>query len=156
MGTPSTRTFIFSKLHILFSSEEELYALVNAFDNKTLPAEQWDHRAHLVVALVYLKEYTPDAALCNLRADIIGYNTSVGGVNDHKNGYHETLTQFWLDMVLMYLQQQTDTDDILTLANRLFTTPFSDKNLPLQFYTEERLFSVAARARYMPPDKQPQ
>jgi len=136
----------------MFTSEKEIYELVNTFEDQTLPEEQWNHKAHLVVALVYLLEYTPDAALCNLRADIIGYNTSKGGVNNHERGYHETLTQFWLDMMLMYLQQVEDKSDVLAVVNGVFETPFADKNLPLEFYTEDRIFSTTARARYTPPN----
>jgi hypothetical protein len=35
-------------------------------------------------------------ALDEMRPRIRRFNESVGGVNDDQNGYHETLTVFWL------------------------------------------------------------
>ena len=51
------------------------------------------------------------------------------------------------------LEQEQETKDVLELVNGVFESPFADKNLPLQFYTENRIFSTTARARYTPPDK---
>jgi hypothetical protein len=69
--------------------------LINGFNNCNLPKEEWTHEAHLISGLWMLSRYD-DGALDEMRTRIRRFNESVGGVNDDQNGYHETLTVFWL------------------------------------------------------------
>ena len=135
-----------------FSSDTEVEALVDAFINKTLPKTDWTHQAHLAACLWHLLRYNPVESMLLLRIRIITYNESVGGVNDLNNGYHETITAFWVAAINAYLNQKNRSDSISQLCNELFVSPYADRTLPLQFYSRERLFSVEARATFVQPN----
>mgnify|MGYP003545029122 CR=1 FL=1 len=46
------------------------------FENQSLPRDQWNHRAHLKVAYLYLTRGPFDAALGQIRAGIRAYNAA--------------------------------------------------------------------------------
>ena len=61
----------------MYSTEEEIEKLIEAFEARTLPLNQWTHQAHLTVAVWYLRSYRYYAALCLIRSGIISYNLSL-------------------------------------------------------------------------------
>ncbi|HEX5706432.1 MAG TPA: hypothetical protein VFX96_04010 [Pyrinomonadaceae bacterium] len=129
----------------------EAEALVRDFESCALPRERWTHAAHLTVALWYLLHHEWDEAVLLTRRGIRRYNEASGVANTRESGYHETLTIFWLRHVLRFLEShRDDCCDVDRLADELITT--ADKNLPLEFYTRELLFSFEARARWVEPD----
>jgi hypothetical protein len=68
--------------------------------------------------------------------------------------YHETLTLFWLGHVRSFLEgERNEGRSLVSLANELAAS--ADKNLPLAYYTRERLFSCEARAAWVEPDLKP-
>ena len=135
-----------------FTSDAEVEALVDGFINKTLPKTEWTHEAHLAACLWHLLRYNSVESLLLLRARIITYNESVGGINDLQNGYHETITVFWVEAINAYLNRNNRSESIFQLCNELFTSPYADRTLPLQFYSRENLFSVEARATFVQPN----
>ena len=70
--------------------------LVAKFNSSILSKEKWTHEAHLIVAIWYCKSYDLSKALNLLRYHIKSFNLSVGTPNTDSQGYHETLTRFWL------------------------------------------------------------
>ena len=110
-------------------------ALWLAFHERTLPAAQWTHAAHLRVAAMHLARYSLDEAHLLMRVGIIRLNAAQGLVETATRGYHETLTRVWL--VLVGAGEHTD------------------RNAPLRYYSRERLFSLAARTTFMEPDLAP-
>ena len=123
------------------------------FHAATLPKELWTHAAHLRMAWLHLRRHALDEAHLLLRAGIIKLNASHGLVESATHGYHETMTCVWLALVAAALQQSpalTDSRDFLaTHAAHLA------KDAPLRYYSRERLFSIAARARFVSPDLAP-
>ena len=51
-------------------------AFLKAFEDCTLPFEQWKHRAHLKVAYLYLRHLPYAPALDKIRANIRRYNAA--------------------------------------------------------------------------------
>lgn len=135
-----------------FSSDAEVETLVEGFINKTLPKTEWTHEAHLAACLWHLLRFNTTESLLMLRARIITYNESVGGINDLHNGYHETITTFWIEAVNAYLNNKNRSFPVSQLCNELFDSPYADRTLPLQFYSRECLFSVEARATFVQPN----
>ncbi|MCC6727178.1 MAG: hypothetical protein IT258_21925 [Saprospiraceae bacterium] len=130
--------------------------LIAGFNACTLPKEEWTHEAHLIGGLWMLSQFG-DKALDEMRTRIKRFNESVGGVNDDQNGYHETLTVFWLwalremfadDDGKLYWNQDA-VDDII------FDETLADRNLWAEFYSKERMMSVEARRQYVAPDLKP-
>jgi len=139
-----------------FRSAEEYTAFVEQFIARTLPKPRWTHRAHLVTGLWHLLHHPPEESLDLLRERIRAYNVAVGGENTDTGGYHETLTQFYVTMIGQWLANQHGLrTDLPVLARRLLDSRLADKNLPLEFYSKELLFSVEARRNGIKPDLQP-
>src|SRR5689334_20809922 len=74
-------------------------ALWSAFHERTLPAAQWTHVAHVRIAWMHLARYELDEAHLRMRVGIIRLNAAHGLVETAQRGYHETLTRVWLALV---------------------------------------------------------
>ena len=75
------------------------------FEDHSLPKEQWTHRAHLKVAYLYLNRFSHSEALERLRKGIQAYNAAQGIQDTPTGGYHETMTQVWLELVYTTLSK---------------------------------------------------
>lgn len=130
----------------------EIDTIVHGFQWCTLPRERWTHAAHLTIALWYhLRLPWPDAEKL-IRAGIKRFNTAHGIIATPTGGYHETMTLFWVRMVREYLDAvRAEKLSVLTLFNKLIER-YGRKELPLEYYTRERLMSVEARANWVEPD----
>jgi hypothetical protein len=127
---------------------DELFA--RAFERGAVPPSEFDHRAHLRVAWVYLREATSQhAALARIRREIQRFATSVG----KSQKYHETITVVWM-MLLDDVRGRVSAD--AELADAIGTYPaLGDKDLPLRFYSRDRLFCDEARLAWVAPDLGP-
>ena len=136
----------------LFKSDAEIAHIGEGLIARTLPKAEWTHEAHLA-ATTYLLTRRPDIAIDKELPGIIRrYNESVGGVNDDTQGYHETITRVFLHGVRLFLAEADLGDPLHELINELLLSPMGRRNWPLRFYSAERLFSVDARRRFVPPD----
>lgn len=118
---------------------------------RTLPKVEWTHQAHLRAGLWHVHRYGADEALRRLRRAITSFNESVGTTNSDSSGYHETLTRFYIAVIAQFLAREDASLSLDTLAERLIAE-FGDRELPLRFYSRERLFSIDARRRWVEPD----
>ena len=137
-----------------FRTGEEMFELLRRFEDCTLPREEWTHAAHLTVALWHLLQFDWPEAVARVRARIKRYNAAHGIRTTPTGGYHETLTLFWLRAVRAFLEaERNEARALVHLANELAET--HDRNLPLEHYTRELLFSPEARAHWVEPDLKP-
>ena len=136
-------------------SEQELLHLVEQFEARTLPEQQWTHHAHLTVAAWYLYHFDVDSATCLLRSGIITYNTAVGGKNTPTSGYHEAMTLFWIWAVNAFVAPRKGKQPISTIIYELLRSPYASNDLPFRFYSEKHLMSTTGRARWVEPDLHP-
>lgn len=134
-----------------FRSFDELFGLVRDFENSTLPRSQWSHRAHLTIACWYLVCYVEPEATLRVREGIKKYNAAQGIVTTKESGYHETMTLFWVRMVHRYLTKATLDRPVTHLVNDLVAR-YSDKDLPFEYYSRDRLMSWEARLNWIEPD----
>ena len=134
-----------------FQDENEILTLVEAFKNRTLPATEWTHQAHLTTGLWFNHNYSELEAICYLRSGIIAYNLSSGGENTPTKGYHETLTIFWSKILRSFILNHPELG-LLSLCNTFLNSNQSSKELPLTYYTKEVLFSLEARAMWVEPN----
>ena len=122
---------------------------------RTLPREDWTHEAHLGATCWLLRE-RPDIDMDREIAGIISrYNESVGGVNDDRGGYHDTITRCYLAGVRTHLACRPAGERLADSVNALLASPAGGRDWPLHFYSRARLFSVAARRGYLAPDLAP-
>jgi len=129
----------------------EVERLVARFEDGTLPHAEWNHRAHLTVALWYAAHHPPAEALDRMRRGILRLNAAHGVPTTPTRGYHETITRFYMWMVGRFLEEEGVAGDWGRLANRLVER-HGDRELPLRYYTEARLRSPEARAGWVEPD----
>lgn len=130
---------------------DEIESLAARFGNCSLPCVEWTHRAHLTVGLWTLREHAAEEALRRIRTGIQRYNAACGVVTTPTRGYHETITCFYMHMVGHYLASVVDRTDWLAVTNGLLDR-YGSPDLPLGYYTRERLMSPEARANWVEPD----
>ncbi len=139
-------------MDIFYISPNEIDRLIEGFNAKTLPKEQWTHAAHLTGAVWYLKKYGFEEALQQIRLAISAYNIAVGGRNTATSGYHETMTVFWIQVVEFFVRTN-HAFDIKECCNALLASPLAERSLPFCFYEKDTLMSPQARAAFVPGDK---
>jgi hypothetical protein len=122
------------------------------FETQHITPGEWNHRLHLRTAYLHLTRFELDEAHLRMRAGIIRLNQSHGLVESAERGYFETVTRAWIHLVQGARLSSTPTSSVhlLQLCPELL-----DSTLPLRYYTKTRLFSVHARAVFVPPDLKP-
>ncbi|GEP44030.1 hypothetical protein [Brevifollis gellanilyticus] len=123
------------------------------FDTQTLPLEQWDHRAHLRVAYLYLSRLSFEEALVRVRCGIRAYNAAQHIGDTPTGGYHETMTHAWLHLVHVTLSEfgpMENSDQFLTAQSQLLS-----KRALLLFYSRDRIMSAEAKKTFVAPDLAP-
>ena len=128
--------------------------LAEAFVACTLPKAEWTHEAHLRVGLWHRLRMPAEAALATLRERISRYNVSQGGVNTDTDGYHETITRFYVILIDAWVAAADGTSGLDELADAMIDE-LGHRELPLRYYSRERLFSVDARRAWLEPDLMP-
>lgn len=132
-------------------SESEIESLIHRFEVRKLPKSEWTHEAHLVVAIWYSKKYDFMTALNLVRKNITNHNDSVGTPNTDSEGYHESITRFWLLTAQEFIRSHSSLT-MTELCNRFIHSEFGKRDYPLKYYSRELLFSVEARHSWMEPD----
>lgn len=138
----------------VFANPSDIERLVTRFRERTLPKEEWTHEAHLVTAIWFHVNHTPDEAIAYLRSGIITYNDSLGGKNTPTDGYHETMTLFWCRVIAAFVDANRNRS-LVELCSAFLKSVQATKEYPLTFYSREHLFSVKARATWVDPDRAP-
>ena len=128
-------------------------AFLKAFEDCTLPFDQWKHRAHLKVAYLYLRELPFDQALTKVRENIQRYNAATNTPETLERGYHETMTVAWLRLVDFTLREYgpaESADAFLDAQEQLL-----NRRALRFFYSGELLISRQAKAEFVEPDLTP-
>lgn len=128
--------------------------LVESFLAGTLPKQDWTHEAHLKVGLWHLLHYSPAESLQRLRRGVKQYNLICGVANTDTQGYHETITCFYVWLIEQFIKQVETKQPIDTLADELITL-YGDRSFPFTYYSKERLMSKTARLQWLEPDLKP-
>lgn len=136
------------------ASPSKLDRLVQAFIDCSLPREEWTHEAHLKVGFWHCLKFTYGDALDLLRERIKRYNVACGVANTRTQGYHETITRCYLNLIFSFMREVDMMLPINDLAQDLIQT-YGDRSLLLQYYSPEYLFSERARLEWVEPDRQP-
>lgn len=138
----------------LYLTSNELEHIVRKFNNCTLQRSNWNHAAHLIIALWYLTHYPELEAVNNIRDRIKKYNSAMGIQTTKNSGYHETITLFWIKIVQQYLATNSANNSFVELANNLVKL-YENSALPFEYYSREYLMSWSARINWIEPDLKP-
>jgi len=137
---------------VLYRTSAEVLRLLREFEACTLPRVEWTHHAHLVVALCYLMRHEEPEATKLVRDGIRRYNEACGVETTRTSGYHETITLFYIRVIGKFLFDANLDCTLAMLASSLINA-CGDKNLPLEYYSRERLMSWEARMGWLEPDR---
>jgi hypothetical protein len=125
-------------------TDAEILTLVDRLERCLLAKEEFHHRDHLTVAVVYLYSSGLEEAMDRMRASLKRF-----AAHHHVDGlYHETLTRFWLEQV------EKGLDRNLCLENSVsrMRQQLKDKNLVSEYYSRERIESQESREQWLEPD----
>jgi len=128
--------------------------LTEGFIAHTLPKSEWTHEAHLRVGLWHALRHGEAETLALLRERISSYNAAMGGENTATAGYHESITRFYVRLFYAYLATVDAGRPAAELEAGLLAR-FGAKDLPLDYYRRDTLFSSAARLGWVEPDRAP-
>jgi hypothetical protein len=133
-----------------YCGDEDVLEVVRKFESCEYEPDDFKHRLHLTVALVYLLDSTYAVALERMRQGLRRF------VEHHKLSgvYHETLTVFWVRRVLAFVEQSDRTRGLTTLANEL-NDACADSRMVFDYYTKARIESDKARAYWLDSDLKP-
>jgi hypothetical protein len=133
-----------------YKSDDEIEALVHCFEDcSTLPS-QFNHRAHLVVALSYLhlSRLTVPEAAERMRAGLYRFLDHYG---EDRQVYNETITLFWIKLVQSFLDRTDASRPVADIANEMIEA-YGNSQLIYSYYTKERLSSDEAKKEWIEPD----
>ena len=125
-------------------SDAEILTLVDRLERCLLGKEEFHHRDHLTVAVVYLYASDLETAMNRMRASLKRFAAHHGVTGL----YHETLTRFWL----LQVEQRLDRGLCLRDSVRSIQEQLSDKNLAFEYYSRERIDSQEAKEKWLKPD----
>jgi hypothetical protein len=136
-------------------SESEIDSLVARFDDLSLPKYEWPHFPQLTVGSCSLERFGLAESRLTQPDRIRRYNIASGTPNTDSGGYHDTISMFFLAAVTRFRSLLPKETPRLAAINLLIGDPLGSKDLPLAFYSGDRLMSVAARRAYVDPDIKP-
>ena len=131
-----------------YGSDDEIRALASAFEACTLPDDDFDHRAHLAVAVWYLSSLSAEEAASRMRAGLIRFLAHYGA---DPQKYNETITQFWVRRLDRLLSATDSTLPLAERANQAIEQA-GDSQTIFTYYTRERVFSEDGRTGWVEPD----
>ena len=131
-------------------TEDDIDRIGRSMADRTLPKTEWTHAAHFAAAVWLLAEPGRDAP-AEMPGLIRAYNTATGVANTDTEGYHETITQASLRAAAAALAGRTRAQAL----EALLAGPCGRSDWLLAHWTRARLFSPAARRRWLEPDLQP-
>lgn len=123
---------------------------LEAFERCEVRPAEFDHRAHVRLAYIYLTLHRPEIALHAMRS---GLQRLLEHLGAPASKYHETITSAWLLAVHHFMQTTPAAgsfDEFAARAPRLF-----EKEIMQTHYTLDLLMSEQARRDFVEPDLQP-
>ena len=136
-------------------SETEITRIGEGLLDRTLPVKQWTHAAHCIASL-YLMLRRPDIDVAKSLPGIIWrYNEATGTPNNDQDGYHETITRFYIQAIATYLSRVQADRPLAEIVAGFLASSFAARGFPLRYWSKDRLMSVEARRVWVEPDLRP-
>jgi hypothetical protein len=127
-------------------TEQEILRTVEGFEACTFRLEEFTHVRHMTVACWYLATLPEENALDRMRSGLQRFIRHHG-----KEGYHETITRFWM-ILLDQALRTTRTEWGIAARVADVVTRYQDKDVLYRYYTRERVLSEQARMGWVEPD----
>ena len=130
-----------------FQISQEDKTFKDSFECGAVLPSEFNHRAHVRLAYIYLGKSEPNVAYRKMKRSIRSF------LNHHQidaNKYHETLTRAWTMAVYHFMVQSgsaVSSQDFLSKNSRLL-----DTEIMLTHYSKSLLFSDEARQHFVKPN----
>ena len=134
----------------LYEDEREIELLVGGFESCAVPPAEFNHGAHLVVALWYLTALPVPEAYARMCEGLRRYTRH----NNAEAAYNETITLFWLRLVRRFLKHTDFTRPLAERANEL-TTTYNSSKLVFDYYSRDLIQTPEAKTSRVEPDLKP-
>jgi hypothetical protein len=130
-----------------YRTDAEIEDVVKRFEECAYSPEEFVHAKHLTVAAWYFCRLEPEVAREKMRTGLRRFIAHHG-----KNGFHVTITEFWLQIVERSVRQRKDDHrGLVSIVNEI-VEQFRDKDLIYQYFSWDQLNSVEAKAAWLKPD----
>jgi len=129
-----------------YHNEAEIEEVVRRFESCDYTPDEFFHARHLTVAAWYFSHLDTEAAQERMRG---GLQKFIG--HHGKNGYHVTITEFWLRLVKHTLQEVGQGEALMSRVNQV-TERLNNKSLIYEYYSREQLDTPEAKAAWIGPD----
>jgi hypothetical protein len=129
---------------------------LRAFEMRTLPFNQWTHRAHVKVAFLYLRDFPFDRALQRIANAIRAYNAANSVPESPTSGYNQTTTHAFLHLVAATMAAyepafpSKNADAFCDTHPQLMT-----RHALRLFYSPQRRMHPQAKSKFVAPDLAP-
>ena len=133
----------------IYREEIEVRQVVSRFENCEYALEEFTHARHVTVAAWYLCTMPSAEALERMRAGLQRFIA-----HHNRQGYHETITRFWMELLGEYLLGLPDGMTLVEKINRAVEA-HSEKDILFRYYSRELVMSEAARREWVEPDVMP-
>jgi hypothetical protein len=130
----------------IYRSVAEIEEVVSRFENCEYQPEEFFHARHLTVAARYFLRLGTSAAKERMREGLKRFIAFHG-----KQGYHVTITEFWLGQVEATLARVGTAGEAVAIVNQV-VAPLCEKSLIYEYYSRERIGSAEAKAGLVDPD----
>lgn len=132
-------------------SDADVLWIYNGIKDRSLPKAAWTHGGHLCGAVGILCDIGLERAEHTMPDLIRRYNEATGVQNTESDGYHHTVTLFYLRAINRFLTRKME-QSIGEIAIAVLASSIADKAFLQKYYSHERLFSVEARKNWVEPD----
>jgi hypothetical protein len=130
-------------------TDADVVAVVRGFESCETPKEAFRHQDHLTVAVSYLQSMSTPDAVNRMRESLFRF------IDHHqvdRRKYHETLTVFWMEMVAECLETMPGGLSLSEQCQRVHCL-LGNKDVQLEYYSEEVLWSDEARNSFVKPNR---
>ena len=135
---------------MIFETTEDDIEFKNQMESCEFPASEFNHRAHLRLAYIYLSKTNTEKS-SDLMRDTLNRFLIYNGVDLSK--YHATLTKAWILAVHHFMNKTGDSSSADEFINK--NTEMLDTKIMMTHYSAEVLFSDEARAAFLQPNLDP-
>ena len=136
-------------MEVLCQAETNLQLVVERFEQCDFKLTEFTHARHLTVATYYLTRFSFDEAQARMRIGLQHFIAHHG-----KQGYHETITRFWMELIARFLTTVRENVSIAENVNEVISR-YGTKDILFEYYTRERVISEIARREWIEPDLKP-
>lgn len=120
------------------------------FEACKFPPAEFNHRAHVRLAYVFLCGHDTDTAHQLMRSALLSF-LEHNGVDVSK--YHETITRAWIMAVRHFMEKTPSSESSDEFIEK--NPGMLDSKIMMGHYSAEVLFSDEARAKFVAPNLEP-